>query len=84
MIHRQMLARAQSNRACHERKLNNTVMHTFLAHFHGRAILDQGTRFFAYNSLIIEFKGILVKLKNVALTIYVEFFIFTIFLTFHS
>ena len=75
---------AQSNRACRVRELNNTGMLTFLAHVHGRAILDQGARFFAYNLLIIEFKGILVKLKNVALAISVEYLIVKIFLTFHS
>ena len=40
-------------------------MGTFLVHFYGRAILDQGYIFFslisAYISLIIEFKGIVVK-----------------------
>jgi len=77
-------ARAMSNRACRERELNNTVLQTFLTHFHGRAKLDQGAQFFAYNLLIIEFKRKLMKFKNVALAIPVEQFIFTIFSTFHS
>ena len=47
-------------------------MRTFLEHFHGRAILDQGNRFFTYISLIIEF-------KNVALANSVEEYSFTIF-----
>ena len=51
------------NYSC-ERELNNTEMRSFLAHVHGRARLDQGDRFFAYILLIIEFKGILVKLKK--------------------
>ena len=42
---------------------------TFLAHLHGRAILDQGNSFFAYILFIIEFKGIVMKLKNVPHTI---------------
>ena len=53
-------------------------MHTFLAHVHGRARLDQGAWYFAYISLIIEFKGIVMKLKNVSHTISVELLIFTI------
>ena len=32
-----------------------------------------------YNSFIIELKGILIKLKNVALAIYLDYLIFTIF-----
>ena len=38
-----------------------------LAHFHSRAILDQGARCFAYISLIIEFKGMVMKLKNASI-----------------
>ena len=60
-------------RACHESGLHINGMHTFLAH------LDQGNRFFTYISLIIEFKGILMKLKNVALAISVEKRIFIVF-----
>ena len=80
--------RARSNRACHVRELNNTGMHTLLVHVHGRARLDQGVLFFAYILLIIEFKGIVMKLKNVPHTISVEkhilqFYSFTVF-TFHS
>ena len=63
---------ARSNRACRVRELNKTGMHTFLAHVPGRARLDQGAQFFAYISLIIEFKGIVMKLKNVPHTISVE------------
>ena len=63
---------AQSNRAYHESALHINGMCTFLAHFHGRAILDQGNRFFAYILLIIEFKETLVKLKNVDLAISME------------
>ena len=71
-IHRWKHARARSNRACHVRELNNTGMRTFLAHIHGRAGLDQGAQFFAYISLVIEFKGIVMKLKNVSHTISME------------
>ena len=46
---------------------------------HGRAILGQDDRFFAYNSLNIKFKGIVMKLKNVPHTISVELLILTIF-----
>ena len=67
-----------------ERELHNTVMRTFLVHFHGRAIVDQGTRFFAYILLIIEFKGIVIRLKKVQLTTSVEYLIFTICSMFHS
>ena len=70
---------AQSNRACHETALHIKGMCTFLAHFHSRAILDQVGQFFTYNSIIIEFKGILMKLKNVALAIPEEKLFFTIF-----
>ena len=62
-------AYAQSNRACHGSALYINGMRSFLAHFHSKAILDQGARFIAYNLLIIEFKGILLKLNNVALAI---------------
>ena len=44
-------------------------MRTFLANFDGKAILEQGDRFFAYILLIIELKGIVMKLKNVPHTI---------------
>jgi len=47
--------------SCHGTAQNNNGMRNFLAHFQGRAILDQGTRYFAYNSLTIEFKGKLMK-----------------------
>ena len=63
---------AQSNRACRESTQHINGIRTFFVHFHGRAILDQGHRFSAYISLIIEFKGILMKLKNVPHTISVE------------
>ena len=72
LMHQRKHLRARSNRACHERELNNTVMLTFLVHVHGSARLDQGARFFAYNWLIIEFKGIVMKLKNVPNTISLE------------
>jgi len=54
-------------------------MCTFLANFYGRARLDHGDRFFAYSLLIIEFKEMLVKLKNVAHAISVQQLIFMIF-----
>ena len=47
-------------------------MRTFIGNFHGRDRLGQGDRFFAYILLIIEFKGILMKLKNVACAIPLE------------
>ena len=67
-------ARARSNRACCGRELNNTGIRTFLVYVHCRAILDQGTRFFAYSTLIIHFKGVLMKLKIVALAISIAYF----------
>jgi len=39
--------------------------------------------FFAYSALIINFKGVHMKLKIVALAISVEYLIFTIFLKFY-
>ena len=42
-------------------------------------ILDQGARFFAYISLFIDFKGIVMKLKNVSHTISAEKLNFTFF-----
>ena len=45
----------------------------------GRPSVALGARFFAYSSLIINFKGALMKLKIVALAISVEYFIFTNF-----
>ena len=65
-------AYAQSNRAFCGTALHINGMHNFLANLHGRARLDQGDHFFAYNLLFIEFKGILMKLKNVAYAISVE------------
>ena len=57
--------------SCRGTAINDNDMGTFLVHFHGRAILDQGAWFFADKSLIIELKGVpvLVNLKNVALAI---------------
>ena len=72
LIHRRKHVCPRSNRAYCERELNITGMRTFLAHFHSKAVLDQGTRVFAYNLLVIEFKGILLNLKIVALAISVE------------
>ena len=63
---------AWSNRACRETALHINGIRTFLALVHGRARLDQGNHFFAYISLIIKCKKILVKLKNVALEISME------------
>ena len=58
-------AYAQSNRACCGTALHFTGMRNYLAHVHSRARLDQGDSFFAYISLIIEFKGMVVKLNEV-------------------
>ena len=46
--------------------INGMRTGTFLANFHRGSRLDQGDNFFANNSLIIEFKGTLVKLQNVS------------------
>ena len=64
-------------RACCESSLNINGTRTFLANFHGRPSIDRGDLFFANNSLTIEFKGILVKLKNVPCVISIEYLIFT-------
>ena len=56
----------------HESALHINGMPTFQEHFHGRAILDQGNRFFAYILLIIELKAIVMMLKNVPHTISVK------------
>ena len=57
-MHRWKDAHARSTRACCVRELNNTGLPTFLAYMHGRAILDQGTRYLAYSVLIIHFKEV--------------------------
>ena len=44
----------------------------------GRHSVAQGARFFAYNSLIINFKGVLMKLKIIAFAISVDFDFFYI------
>jgi len=58
--------------ACHGTALHINGMLSFSANFHGRAKFDQGDHLFAYISLVIEFKEIIVKLRNVALAISVE------------
>ena len=55
--------------------LNKFGIHTSLGHQYG---ITRGPHFFAYNSLIIKYKGILLKLKS-AIAISVEKLIFTIF-----
>ena len=58
--------------SCSGTALHINGRRNLLANFHGRARLDQGNRFFAYSLLIIEFKGILVKLIIVAYVIPME------------
>ena len=52
-------------------------MHLFWASMR-QAQCCRGARFFAYSWLIGKFKGTLIKLKNVALEIFMEYFTFTI------
>ena len=52
--------------ACRIKSLNNTGICTFLAHLYGRTSEAHGDHSFANNLLSIKFKGILMKLKNVA------------------
>ena len=42
---------------CRGTALNINDMHTFLAHFQGRAILDQGDRFLHISCLLLNLKG---------------------------
>ena len=60
-------AYARSNTACCGTALHINRMSTFFSE-----LSWQGDSFFAYISIIIEFKGILLKLKNVARAISVE------------
>ena len=66
-------------RACQISTLYNNGICTFLVHKRGRPSVALGARFFAYSALIINFKGVLMKLKIVALEIFVEQLIFRIF-----
>ena len=79
--------RARSTLAlCSDLTVNTHGLHTFFMHKHGRPsiALALGMRsFFAYSALIIDFKGIPMKLKIIALAISVELLIFTIFFTFN-
>jgi len=58
--------------ACHIISLNKHGIHNSLGPSCCRPSVARGARFFAYNLRSIEFKGILVKLKNAALAISVE------------
>ena len=54
-------------------------LRTFLAYMHGRPIYSHENRFLLYSALNINFKGVHMKLKIVALAISVEKIIFAIF-----
>jgi len=66
--------------SCRILPLHKHGIHSFLGRQCGRPSVARGAWCFAYNSLIIEFKGIFMKFKNVAFSISVEKLIFTIFL----
>jgi len=66
-------------RACCISSLFKHGIHTFLVRKHCRPSVALGPRFIAYSVLIIDFKGVLKKLKIVALAISVEKRIITIF-----
>ena len=58
--------------ACRILQVNTHGIRSFLVHKRGRPCVALGARFFAYSALIIGFKGVLLKLKIVALAISVE------------
>ena len=70
--------RARSNTASRESEVNNHMPLFSVPAWQGH--IRPGRSVFAYSALIIEFKWVLVKLKNVPHTISEEILIFMIFL----
>jgi len=68
-----------SSVTCHILPLHKHGIHTSLGRQCCRPSVARDTRFFAHSSLIIELKGILIKLKNIALAISGELFILQLF-----
>ena len=66
---------------CHASQHKHGI-HTSVERQCGRPSVARGARFFAYSTLIIGFKGVLMNLKIVVLAISEEKLIFTIFLHF--